>query len=158
VRVDAATAVVATALVLCAGVFGLAPPRLTLVNQGVLVAYPWTAPAGAAVAALSLLLMAGATRGGLRRMAGLACAAALAAAAHLAVYRVSADATTLSARGLTGSRQVSWREMKDVQSQAGRIEVHALDGRALRLNTSRLPPRDAATLERTISRRLREGG
>jgi hypothetical protein len=138
--------------------FAFAPPRLTLVNAAVRVAYPWSAVAGGALAGLC----AGALAALARRLSGRAALAAVAAACLVlalgrAAFAIEAGGDAVTERGLLRRTALPWREVSRVESDEAAIAVWSADGRHVRIETARLRPEQRAALERTVSRRVRGG-
>jgi hypothetical protein len=147
---------VALVLVAGGGLLSMGPPRLTAVNAGLEIEYPWPRAAGAALAAVGGFLFVVAQKSFWARLAGSVFATtALAAAIHLGVYRIQADDQGLLARGLLGSTRVAWREVKTVNASPGLLQVTG-SGTVVKVDTTDYRPEQRAALDRTVARRLRE--
>lgn len=134
-------------------------PRLTLLNEGVRLRYPWPAVAAAAVTAAALVALALLLRPLAAR--GLCVLFALVAGALVAervAYRVSADAAALSATGLVERARIAWPEVRQVQGDGRTLRVSGFGENLIVIETAGLRPQDRATLERTVSRRVQEAG
>jgi len=133
--------------------------RLTIANDGISLAFPWTAAATPAVCGLALATLAVLTRA--RRLRVLLVALALAvlgAAAATVSFRIAASPDALRVRGLFSSTTVGWGEVSRVDTSPQGIAITALDGRRILVDTRALSPEWRQALERTVARRLRETG
>ena len=146
-------------LVLAGAVFSAGAARLTLVNVGLRVDYPWPRAAGAWVA------FSGAVAAALlfRRLwarVPLACLAVLTlyVALHLMAFRFDANDTGVSLRDVLGADRLSWAEVRKVETGPGVRVLVGPSERRVRLDITDLPPTDAAALDRTVARRLAEAG
>ena len=138
----------------------LGPPRITLVNAGLRIEYPWSQGIGAGLATIGLGLAAAAVPARWRwariALAVLALAAAGVAVDRLA-YRLEADDRGLVSRSWMGPTVVPWAEVTRVQSGPEVVVVWGKDDAQVRVDTSHFEPQQRATLDRTIARRVREG-
>jgi len=146
------------ALVFVAGAFASqGPPRLTLLNAGLTVSHGWQHPVGALAAAAGAALLALVSP---RRWAALIFIAlgvlSLLVAIHLVAYRVDADQTGLASRSLFGRTRIPWGEVAGVDGDASQVVVAGKDQSKIRVDTTDFRPEQRATLDRTISRRVRE--
>ncbi len=133
------------------------PPRLTWLNSGLRVEYPWPRAAGALLATAGAgLLAVGARRRAPRILLAILAAAALAFALERLVYRLEAGEPGLVRRGLLGSTTVAWREVAHVASAPDAVVVVTTSGERIVLATSDWDPQGVAQLERTMARRVRE--
>ncbi len=144
-------------LFLAGALFSSGPARLTLVNLGLRVEYPWPRAAGAWVA---LLGAAGAVLL-LRRLwarllvAGLA-AITFYAALHLTVFRLDAGDTGVSFRGVLGTEHLDWAAVRKVETGPGFRVLLGPGDQRVGVDTTDLSPTDTAALDRTIARRVAE--
>jgi hypothetical protein len=133
-------------------------PRITLVNAGLLIEYPWRQGAGGLAAALGLALVALAVPVRWARIttAVLALGAAVLGLDRL-TYRLQADDRGLVSRNWLGPTVVSWADVTRVQSGPEVVVVWGNGDAQVRVDTSHFEPQQRASLDRTISRRVREG-
>jgi PH (Pleckstrin Homology) domain-containing protein len=138
-------------------VFSMGPPKLSLVNAGLTVAYPTarglSALAGAVALALALLVR-------IRWVQVVAAVLAVATAAvglHILRYRVVADASGLTTRSLASTRFLRWSAVARVEAGPGLVLLTSGDGFRVRVDTTDFSADQRAALDRTIARRLREG-
>ena len=133
------------------------PPRLTLLNAGVRVDYPWSPALACLAAAAGLGLLGLAPRRRLLRwIAAAAALAALAAAGSRAAYRVDADEAGIHGRGLLGATQLAWKDLRRVDAGPELILLWGPGDSQVRIDTSGFRADQRATLERTIARWVRE--
>jgi len=133
------------------------PPRLTLLNASLRLHHPWTQAAGALVAAGGAGLAAAMVRRrALRVAAGLVAAGALVAGARLIAYRVELSDDALVAASLLQRSEIPWDAIARVEIAPGALLVFEREQLVLRLDTAGLSGDQKATLERGISRRVRE--
>lgn len=145
-------------LLLAGGVWlTLGAPRITLVNAGLHIEYPWRQGAGAlaAAAGLGALAFAFAARWA-RVVLALLALAAVGVALDRLTYRLEADDHGLAARGWLGPTVVPWAEVTRVQSGPALIVVWGNGDAQVRVDTSYFQPHQRASLDRTIARRVRE--
>jgi len=134
-------------------------PRLTLLNEGVRLRYPWPAVAAAvvtvaALGALAVLLRPLPARG----MAALFALVGCAFVVERVRYLVAADAVALTATGLVERARIAWPEVRQVQGDGRTLRVSGFGENQIVIETASLRPQDRATLERTVSRRVQEAG
>jgi hypothetical protein len=134
-------------------------PRLTLLNEGIRLRYPWPAVAAAvltalALAALAVLLRPLAARG----MAVLFAVVSCAFVVERLTYLVAADAVALTSTGLVERSRIAWPEVRQVQGDGRTLRVSGFGENHIVIETASLRPQDRATLERTVSRRVQEAG
>jgi hypothetical protein len=144
-------------LVLAGAVFSAGSARLTLVNVGLRVSYPWPRAAGAWVAFSAAVAAAVLFRRLWARVL-LTCLAALSlyAALHLTAFRFDANDTGVSLRDVLGANRLSWAQVQKVETGPGILVLVGPGERRVRLDTTDLSPTDAAALDRTVARRLAE--
>ena len=133
------------------------PPRLTVLNTGLSVTHGLRHPAGALMAAVGAILLAkGATRRGFRVFFIALAALSVVVSIHLAAYRVDADQAGLASRSLLRWTRIPWGEVAGVDGDAGLVVITGKDQNKIRVDTTDFSPHQRATLDRTISRRVRE--
>ena len=149
--------VASVALIVAGAIASMGPPRLTLTNAGLSVEYPWYRGAGALVAAVgAALLVSALQRRWPRIAAGALAALGLAVGAHLLAYRLEADATGISSRGLSARRTVAWPAVARVEGGPGSMVVVGADETRIEIDTTDFRPEQRASLERTIARRIKD--
>jgi hypothetical protein len=146
------------AAVLLAG-FGSvrALPRLTLANTGMRIDYPPSAlllalVAAAGAASVAYVLAARPLRVG----AALVAAAFLLFALDRGSFRIEIDDAGVAVRRPLSSRRLAWREVTKVESGADSLTLVSGSGSPLILAAGSLTPEQRASLERAITRRLRD--
>jgi hypothetical protein len=146
-------------LVLAGAAFSAGSARLTLVNIGLRVDYPWPRAAGAWVAFVGSVAAVVLLRRLWARvlLTGLA-VLTLYGAWHLTAFRFDADDAGVSLRDVLGANRLSWAEVKRIETGPGIRVLVGTDDRQVRLDTTDLPPADIAALDRTVARRLAEVG
>jgi hypothetical protein len=151
------TAAIGLGLLAAGGWRSLATPRLTLVNTGLRIDYPWPQALALLAAALGLGLLAWAvTRPWLRWTAvAAALAVATAAGARLA-YRLEADRGGIQDRGLLGSTRLEWKDVQRVTPGPALLLLWGAGDTQVRIDTGGFNPEQRAMLERSIARRVRE--
>jgi hypothetical protein len=133
------------------------PPRLTLLNAGLIVSHAWQHPTGALAAAAGAALLAVVSPRRWARAIFIALAVlSVLVAIHLALYRVDADQAGLASRGLFGGTRIPWGEVVGVDGDASQVVVASKDQSRIRVDTTDFRPEQRATLDRTIARRVRE--
>jgi PH (Pleckstrin Homology) domain-containing protein len=133
------------------------PPRLTVLNTGFSVTHGLRHPAGALMAAVGAILLAkGATRRGPRVFFIALAILSVGVSIHLASYRVDADHAGLASRSLLRWIRIPWSEVAGVDGDAGLVVVTGKNQNKIRVDTTDFRPDQRATLDRTISRRVRE--
>lgn len=144
---------------LAGAVFSSGSARLTLVNAGLRVDYPWPRSAGAAVAFSGAVIAAVLFRKLWARVL-LACLAVLSlyVAWHLTAFRFEANDAGVSLRDALGADRLAWGEVRKVETGPGIRVLVGPGERRVRLDTTDLPPADVAALDRTVARRLAEAG
>ena len=134
-------------------------PRLTLLNEGVHLRYPWPAVAAASLAAAALAALAVLLRPlPARGMAVLAALVAGACVVERVTYLVAADREALTSSGLAERARIAWPEVRQVQGDGRTLRVSGFGEHHIVIETAGLRPQDRATLERTVSRRVQEAG
>jgi len=133
------------------------PLRFTWTNDGLEAVFPGLIVAMAVASALGMALaMVPAARPATRLILGVAALTLGARAADRGVYRLEVSSVGLAERALSGSSALAWPEVVGVYSEQDRIRVRGKPDVTLQIATSLLRPEDRATLERTLSRRVRE--
>jgi hypothetical protein len=152
-----AASVVGLGLVAAGAYYARGGPRLTLLNSGLRVEYAWVQGAGFVVAAVGLAILALVLpRKWLRVIAAAAGLVAAALAAGRIAYRLDAVLDGLSDRGVLGTSLVAWKDVRRVDAGPALILVWGPGDTQVRVNTTGFTPDQRATLDRTISRRVRE--
>lgn len=149
---------VTTLLLFFTGAFlSSGPARLTLLNAGLRVDYPWPRAVGAWVALLGAVGAAVVFRRLWARVI-LVCVAVLTlyAALHLTLFRFEANDTGVNLRGVLGTDRLAWAEVRKVDPAPGLRVLLGPGDRRIGVDTTDLLPTDAAALDRTIARRLTE--
>jgi len=143
---------------LAAGVgLALGAPRITLLNAGLRIEYPWPRGAGAVAAAAGLaLLAAGLSARWARTVLAIACGVVLLLGVDRLAYRLEADDRALASRSWLGPVVLPWAEVTRVESGARVIVVWGAGDTQVRVDTSAFEPHQRATLDRTIARRVKE--
>jgi hypothetical protein len=139
--------------------FGLGPPRLTLVNAGLRIDHPASQGLGRLLAAAGLGLSAYAVghRWGRALLAAAAAAAAASGVGRLA-YRVDAGGEDVALRDWTGTTRLAWSAVVRVDDGPRLILIWGPGDSQVRLETGAFTAEQRAVLDRTIARRVREGG
>lgn len=86
----------------------------------------------------------------------LLCATSLLLAGQTLSYRLEATADGLVSRGLLGTTRIAWREVSRVEQGPDVIVVWGAGDSQIRIGTSGFRPEQRASLDRTMTRRLRE--
>lgn len=134
-------------------------PRLTLLNEGIRLRYPWPAVAATALTVVALAALAALLRPlPARGMAILFALVASAFAVERLTYLVAADAAALTSSGLVERARIAWPEVRQVQGDGRTLRVSGFGENQIVIETAGLRPQDRATLERTVSRRVQEAG
>ncbi len=137
--------------------FSSGPARLTLVNAGLRVDYPWPRATGAWVAFLGAAGAVALLRRLWVRLLGAALGAAtLYASLHLTAFRVDAWDGGVSLRGLLGTRTLAWEAVRKIETGPGVRVLLGPGDQRISLDVTDLSPTDVAALDRTIARRLGE--
>jgi hypothetical protein len=149
--------VLGVVLVVGGGVLSVGPPQLVLLNTSLVLEYPWTRGAGALVATVGVILGSGAIGSvGLRLLCGALAVAPLLVSLHLFLYRLEATDTGLVSRGVLGSTAIGWREVQNVERGTDLLLIAGPGTARIRVDTTDFEPEQRASLERTISRRVKE--
>jgi hypothetical protein len=134
------------------------PARVTWLNTGLRIDYPWPRGAAALVATAGSGLLAALSRHRLLRLgaAGLALVGLL-LGLHLLAYRLEAAETGITLGGLLGSTTIAWGDVTRVETGAQALVITDRAEAQVRVGTNDLAPEQRARLERMIARRVREG-
>jgi hypothetical protein len=147
----------AVALVVGGGVLSVGPPELVLLNTSLRLQYPWIRGAGALAATAGVLLAAAAIRSlGPRLLCGALAVAPLLVSLHLFRYRLEATDAGLVSRGVLGSTAIGWKEVQNVERGTDLLLISGPGDARIRVDTTDFEPEQRASLERTISRRVKE--
>jgi hypothetical protein len=133
------------------------PPELVLLNTSLRMQYPWPRGAGALVVVAGLLVVAAAlTTLALRLLCGVAAIGALLVSLHLFCFQLEATDAGLVSHGVLGSTAIGWKEVREVRQGADGILINGPGSASIAVDTADFEPQQRASLERTISRRVRE--
>jgi hypothetical protein len=149
----------AAALVAIAGGAWLSTgqPRLTVVNEGIDVAYPWTHGLGALLCAGGLLALGAAfRRSWLWVVSGVLAVVAAGVALHLVSYRLDATNEGIASRVMLRRTSIPWRDVQHVGSEATLTVVSGPGEREIAIDTTDFTPDQRLVLSRTITRRVNE--
>jgi PH (Pleckstrin Homology) domain-containing protein len=135
----------------------MGPPRLSLANTGLTVAYPVARGLSALAGAAALVLALAVRTRWVRWMAAVLALATAIGAMHLLRYRVVADASGLTTRSLARTRFLSWSAVARVEQGPGLLLLTSSEGSRLRVDTTDFSADQRAALDRTIARRLQQG-
>ena len=154
----ASASLILAGLVLVAGVpWAFGPPHAVWLNAGLRIDYPWHRSVAALAAAAGAFTMAALFRATFMRMlAGFLGVAALVLAAALVFYRLEALDAGLREGGLLGTTDLPWPTVASVEQEPNALAVRDASGHLIRIDTGVLTADQRASLERTISRRVRE--
>ena len=144
-------------LVVGGGFLSVGPPQLVLLNTSLVLEYPWTRGTGALVAMVGVLLGSLAIGSlGLRLLCGALAVAPLLVSLHLFRYRLEATDAGLVSRGVLGSTAIGWKEVQSVEKKVDLLLIAGAGSALIRVDTTDFEPEQRASLERTISRRVKE--
>jgi hypothetical protein len=136
---------------------GAGGPRLTMVNEGLRVAYPGSRAVGAFLAAVALaglgVLVA---KPWVRVAAGVLAAFCLFRGVERLTYSLDTTSSGIVARAHLVRQEIPWREVKDVGIDLTEIRVAGARESTIRIDTSDLTAEQMAALNRTIARRVSE--
>jgi hypothetical protein len=134
------------------------PARVTWLNAGLRIDYPWLRGAAALLATAASALLAALLHPRLLRAgAAVLAAVCLLLGLRLLAYRLEAGETGITLRGLLGSTTIAWTDVTRVETGARALVITDRGEAQVRVGTSDLAPEQRARLERTIARRVREG-
>ena len=151
-----APAILSLAALLGGAWLSMGAPRLTVLNTGLFVSYPWVHGAGALLACAGALGFALTSRRLLARLVpALLALAAFGEGVRLLRYRVATDDDGLTARDGWGTHRLAWSALTQVEPHPGLLVLRAGE-QVLLLDVTDFRPEDRATLDRTIARRVRE--
>jgi hypothetical protein len=152
-------AVAPVAAIIAAAWLSAGSPRITLLNASVVVDYPWPRGGAAMACAVGIAAVAALLRGRALRGVGFVLAlGSLLVAAHLLRYRLEAGGSGITSRGLLGTTAIAWQEVSGVELAAAAVRVRGAGGITINVDTADFAPEQRAMLERSIARRVREGG
>ena len=135
----------------------MGPPALELLNTSLRVQYPWTRGAGALVVVAGLLIVAATlTTLAFRLLWVVAAIGTLLISLHLFRYRLEATDAGLVWRDVMGSTAIGWKDVREVRQGGDGILINGPGGASIAVDTTDFEPEQRASLERTISRRVRE--
>ena len=134
-------------------------PRITLVNAGLWIEYPWPQGAGTLAAATGLGLIAAClSLRWARTVLAIGSGIVFLVGVDRLAYRLEADDQGLASRGWLGAVVVPWAEVTRVESGPAVIVVWGAGDNQVRVDTSDFEPQQRATLDRTIARRVKSSG
>lgn len=140
------------------GTLSAGPPRFTLLNTAIVIAYPWTRGAAALGCAVAFALFAVTlSRPALRALLLLVALLPVAVGWHLLLYRLEAAQRGLTSRGALGSTTLPWNEIRSVSLGSGAVVVQG-ESATIRIDTADFSPDQRGALERSVARRVREAG
>ena len=143
---------------LALGALSAGPPRFTLLNTAIVIDYPWTRGAAALGCAAAFALFAlTLARPGLRTALLFAALLPVAVGWHLLLYRLEAAQPGLTSRGALGATTLPWTEIRSVSLHSDAVVVQGESG-TIRIDTADFSADQRGALERTVARRVREGG
>jgi hypothetical protein len=133
------------------------PPVLTLLNDSLRISYPWPRAAAALVAAAGAAVVARSIpRRWLQLCGGVLALLAVASATHLLAYRVEAGDGAIEATGLLSRERLAWSDVSRVEAGPGVLVLFEGTQVRVRVDTVDYSADQRASLERTITRRVRE--
>jgi hypothetical protein len=145
-------------MIAAGGWLSLGATQLTVHNNAMRVDYPSGYAAGAVFAAAGFFVMAALLRRPrLRYAVAGAGMLALALAAQRLTYRLEASNDALITREFGVTRRVAWRDIAEITVGTDGTFVVMADARRIAMDTG-LPPDEAAMINRTVARRVREAG
>jgi hypothetical protein len=137
--------------------FSVGPPDLVLLNTSLRLQYPWSRGGGALVAVAGLLVFAGTmTKLAVRLLCGVLGIGALLVSLHLLRYQLEATDAGLVSRGVLDSTAIGWNEVRKVERIGDSILITGPGEASITVDTTDFEPEQRASLERAISRRVRE--
>jgi hypothetical protein len=132
-------------------------PRLTIVNAGISVTYPWARGLGALAAAAAFVgLLTLISKFWVRVASGLLAMLSLWVGLHLLTYRVDTTTSGLASRSHLVKREIAWRDVTDVGMEVGFIVLAAKDSKKIEIDTTDFTVDQRLALNRTIVRRVSE--
>jgi len=132
-------------------------PVLTLLNDSLRISYPWPRAAAAFFAAGgAAVLAASLPKRWLRLCAGTLAVVAVGSATHLLAYRVEAGDRAIEASGLLSQERLAWADVSRVEAGPGVLVIFQGAEVRVRVDTVDYSAEQRASLERTITRRVRE--
>ena len=152
-----AAAGIALGLMLLGGWLSTGTPDITIVNDGLGIAYPWRRGFGSLMCAAGFLLLAAA----LRRVWSWALAVVLAVVAvggglYQWTYRVEAGGEGIAARRFFRRSSIPWRDVQHVGNDETMMVVSGSQEREITIDTTDFSPSQRLALSRTITRRVNE--
>jgi hypothetical protein len=151
--------VVAAALALVIGGAWLSTgqPRLTVVNDGIDVAYPWKRGLGALLCAFGLVLLPATLRKGwLWVVSSVFAVVSAGVALHLLSYRLDTTEAGIASRVMLRRTTIPWRDVQHVGTDATLVVVSGPGERQIAIDTTDFSPDQRLILSRTITRRINE--
>ena len=96
------------------------------------------------------------TKLALRLLCGVLGVGAFLVALHLLCYRLEATDAGLVSQGVLGSTAIGWKDVREVRQGGDGILINGPGNTSIAVDTTDFEPEERASLERTISRRVRE--
>jgi hypothetical protein len=150
--------VLLSAAILAGAGLAFGPARVTWLNSGLRIDYPWPRGAAALFATAGSALLAALLQNRLLRLgAAVLAVVGLLLGLGLLAYRLEASETGITRAGLLGSTTIAWTDVTRVDTGASALVITDRAEAQVRVGTSDLAPEQRARLERTIARRVREG-
>jgi hypothetical protein len=150
--------VLLSAAILAAAWLAFGPARVTWLNSGLRIDYPWPRGAAALFATAGSALLAALLDHRLLRLgAAVLALVGLLLGLHLLVYRLEAGEAGITRGGVLGSTTIAWTDVTRVDTGARALVITDRAEAQVRVGTSDLAPDERARLERTIARRVKEG-
>lgn len=139
------------------GFFSVGPPELVLLNTSLRVQYHWSRGAGALLVTAGLVVVAWSmTKLAFRLLCGVFGIGTLLGSLHLFLYQLEAKDAGLVWRDFYGSTAIGWRDVRRVEQGAGGLMITGPGDIRIPVDTTDFEPEQRASLERSISRRVRE--
>jgi hypothetical protein len=150
--------VLLSAAILAAAWLAFGPARVTWLNSGLRIDYPWPRGAAALLATAGCALLAALLHHRLLRLgAAVLALIGLLFGLHLLAYRLEAGEGGITLGGVLGSTTIAWTDVTRVDTGARALVITDRAEAQVRVGTSDLAPDERARLERTIARRVKEG-
>jgi hypothetical protein len=155
--VRAALIAAAVAAILVGAWLSMGEPRLTMVNAGLSVTYPWADGLGSLLACAGFAgIVALVGKIGVRVAAALLAFLSLWVGLHLLTYRLDTTTDGIAARSHLVRREIAWRDVIDVGLDLDFIVLAARGQQKIEIDTTDFTADQRAALNRTIARRVSE--
>jgi hypothetical protein len=150
--------VLLSAAILASAWLAFGPARVTWLNSGLRIDYPWPRGAAALLATAGSALLAALLHNRLLRLgAAVLALVGLFLGLGLLAYRLEASETGITLGGVLGSTTIAWTDVTRVETGARTLVITDRAEAQVRVGTGDLAPEQRARLERTIARRVKEG-